>query len=388
MLMARAEADELEHFGYRPDALAAAADYVIDTIRHAYPTLDIPYHARWRHFVVDGRDRWAVLANRCSDVDRDEIARIRIDLAVTSVLLDAGAGADWRYRDSVSGRELARSEGLAIASFDMFAGGTFSADPDRPLRADAEALESVSDSDLAKGFQAGPDNPLVGIEGRASLVRQLGRALRGNPEHFGAAQPRIGNLFDYLQARANGGSLPAVDILTSVLTGLGEIWPGRVELDDINLGDVWRHPAAAADDVTDGLVPFHKLSQWLTYSLIEPLEEAGLTVSGLDALTGLAEYRNGGLFLDTGVLVPKHQAVIEQAHRPGDVVIVEWRALTIALLDRLAVDVRTKLGLDDKAFPLAKVLEGGSWGAGRRIAAERRPDGAPPIRLESDGTVF
>ena len=49
-------------------------------------------------------------------------------------------------------------------------------------------------------------------------------------------------------------------------------------------------------------MPFHKLSQWLTYSLLEPFEWAGVTVTGLDALTGLPEYRNGGLLLDTGVL--------------------------------------------------------------------------------------
>jgi len=44
----------------------------------------------------------------------------------------------------------------------------------------------------------------------------------------------------------------------------------------------------------DRIVPFHKLTQWLTYSLLEPLETAGLTVVNLDELTALPEYRNGG----------------------------------------------------------------------------------------------
>ena len=69
------------------------------------------------------------------------------------------------------------------------------------------------------------------------------------------------------------------------------------------LGDCWRHPAAgAADGLSRGWMPFHKLSQWLTYSLLEPFEWAGVQVDGLDALTGLPEYRNGGLLLDAGVL--------------------------------------------------------------------------------------
>jgi hypothetical protein len=52
-------------------------------------------------------------------------------------------------------------------------------------------------------------------------------------------------------------------------------------------------------------MPFHKLSQWLTYSLLEPFEWAGVPVHGLDALTGLPEYRNGGLLLDAACCSPK-----------------------------------------------------------------------------------
>jgi hypothetical protein len=68
--------------------------------------------------------------------------------------------------------------------------------------------------------------------------------------------------------------------------------------------------------------------------------------------------------------------------------VVEWRALTVALLDRIAPLVRERLGVSEKEFPLARVLEGGTWAAGRRLARERRPAGGPPIRVASDGTVF
>ena len=67
---------------------------------------------------------------------------------------------------------------------------------------------------------------------------------------------------------------------------------------------------------------------------------------------------------------------------------VEWRSLTIALLDRLAPLVRERLGVTAEAFPLARVLEGGTWAAGRRLARDKRADGGPPIAVKSDGTVF
>jgi hypothetical protein len=107
-----------------------------------------------------------------------------------------------------------------------------------------------------------------------------------------------------------------------------------------------------------------------------------------DGLTALAEYRNGGLLIDSGVLVPKHAAVLRDAH-PGDSeVVVEWRALTIALIDRLADRVRDKLGLSSAQLPLAKVLQGGTWSAGRALARQLREDGGPPLRVLSDGTLF
>ncbi|MBY3756583.1 DUF1688 family protein [Azospirillum formosense] len=378
-ILAKAERGELVHFAFHPERLPDAAALVAAVTRESYPDLDVPYHSRWRHFVVEGEDRWATLAAGLR-ADADEIARIRFDLAVTSVLLDAGAGDRWRYRDA-AGVELARSEGLAIASFDLFRSGGFADDPvHAPLRADAAALSAITETALARGFQVGPDNPLVGLEGRAALLRRLGSALTAAPDLFGTPG-RVGTLYDALKAQAVDGTLPATAILDAVLRGLGPIWPGRIERGGVNLGDSWSHSAV-------GLVPFHKLSQWLSYSLVEPLEGAGIAVTGLDRLTGLPEYRNGGLLVDSGVLVPKDPRLLTDALEVGDEAVVEWRALTVALLDRLADEVRTRLGVPAESFPLAKVLQGGTWTAGRRIARERRPGGGPPIRIRSDGTVF
>ena len=95
---------------------------------------------------------------------------------------------------------------------------------------------------------------------------------------------------------------PRPIILSELLTHLGPIWPSRLTLGGVALGDCWKHSSIKTDDETNGLVPLHKLSQWLAYSLIEPLQWAGIEVTDIDGLTGLAEYRNGGLFIDTGVL--------------------------------------------------------------------------------------
>jgi hypothetical protein len=381
-------AGRLQHFALDLGRLEACADEVLATIRANYPGLDIPVHARWRHFCAGGIDRWDAVASAVEWDDAAALARAGFDLAVVSVLLDAGAGPDWSYEEGRTGETFARSEGLAVASFDMVIGGALSSRPEDPLRADADALAAFSVTELARGFQVGAGNPLVGLEGRAALLNRLGQVVAAAPDVFGRQdEPRPGGLFDVIAATAQDGKIAAPAILEAVLVHLGPIWPGRIAIAGVNLGDTWRHPLATADDATNGLVPFHKLSQWLSYSLIEPLEWAGYEVVDVDGLTGLPEYRNGGLFLDTGVLALKDPADAGRAHEVGSTLVVEWRALTVALLDRLAPLIRNELGLTAAEFPLAKVLEGGTWATGRRLAQARR-GGRLPLHVISDGTVF
>jgi hypothetical protein len=351
-------------FALDGNGLESAVQATLDVTRKRFPNpADIPFHSRWRQFEAGGRDRWAALAERLSGLPKEEIARRCMDLAVVSVLLDAGAGPAWSYREPGTGETYARSEGLGVASIHMFANGAFSRDPKGdPLRVDAERLAVLAPADIAVGFQVRAHNSLTGLEGRAELLRKLG----------GVGLPRPSALFDIVAT--GGGEVKAASILAAVLDKLSPIWP-------LPMGDVWPHPAI-------GLVPFHKLSQWLSYSLVEPLQGAGLKVVELDQLTGLPEYRNGGLLVDAGALRPKQQALLEKTFAAGDEPIVEWRALTVALLDRIAQHVRLHLGLDAARLPLVKVLEAGTWFAGRALAAERRPGGGPPIAVASDGTVF
>ncbi|QDP24188.1 URC4/urg3 family protein [Bradyrhizobium cosmicum] len=379
----------LTHFTVDLDHMDAVAEAVLAVTRKAYPTLEIPFHARWRHFVLGGIDRWARLADAASWPDRATRARAEFDLAIVSVLLDAGAGAVWRYRDAVTGEGIGRSEGLAIASLDMFASGLFSGDPRAPFRVDADVLATLPLAALTSAFQVTDANPLLGLEGRTDLLQRLGRLVAERADVFGLHDsPRPGGLFDYIAAQAKDGAIAAPAILSAVLNQLGPIWPSRLELAGIPLGDCWRHPALQTDDATTGLVPLHKLSQWLSYSLIEPLQRAGFDVTDIDGLTGLAEYRNGGLFVDHAVLRLRDPADAGRAHAVDSLLVVEWRALTVALLDRLAEIVRAKLDRTPASLPLASILEGGTWAAGRAIAFARRPDGSPPLKVISDGTVF
>lgn len=387
------------HFTIDRTTLDAVAQRIATLTRSRFPDLKIPYHSRWRHFEAGGVDRKAELDAKLAGRSTIAVARARIDLTLVSVLLDAGAGPDWRFHEAESGQSFGRSEGLGVASFRAFLAGRFSSDVGDPYRVDAAALLKLDAKALAEVFQVRADNPLVGLDGRAALMNRLGQALRAQPQTFTSiGQP--GHLFDALTHHPHAPRLhnhhpqpsllhhhvQASRLLGALLDAFSAIWPSGQSFHGIPVGDVWPHPAAGGEGASAGWVPFHKLSQWLSYSLLEPFEWAGVSVDGLDALTGLPEYRNGGLLLDAGVIVPRDPAFAARPRTPADPWVIEWRALTVALLDELAPTVRAALGAP--GLPLACILEGGSWAAGRQIAAERRPGGAPPVAIDSDGTVF
>jgi len=382
--------DKLPNFRIHIECMDNAVDLVLNTTRKAHPSFDIPFHSRWRHFVANGDNRWTTIADQTRWPDRAARARAEFDLAMISVFLDAGAGPSWRYRDPGTGSAVGRSEGLALASLAMFASGAFSANPREPLRVDADVLANLSVADIERGMQVSDVNPLVGIDGRVDLLRRLGTLVASKPDVFGSLDtPRPGGLFDRLAMLADDlQQLPAPLILTELLQQLGPIWPSRLTLGGIALGDCWRHPVLTTADATSGLMPLHKLSQWLAYSLIEPLQTAGISVTDIDGLTGLAEYRNGGLFVDIGVLAFRDAEAARREHEVASSLVVEWRALTVALLDCVADGLRQRLEVDAVSLPLAKILEGGTWAAGRLLARERRADVSPPVKVISDGTVF
>ncbi|MEO7392131.1 MAG: URC4/urg3 family protein [Ramlibacter sp.] len=390
-LLTRARNGESSWFVVDEGFLESAAREVVDATKRRYPKLHIPLHSRWRHFEAGGVDRKADLDKLLHGLARPLRGHAMIDLVFVSVLLDGGAGPHWKYVEPATGKTFTRSEGLAVASFHAFTAGLFSSDAGHPLRADAAGLRGLVTDHLASAFQVSESNPLVGLAQRAILLRRLGEAMTEQPEVFGQ-DGRPSGMFDMIISPLGPDAPPtaevmAHDILSEILMTLSGIWPSGNNIGNVPLGDCWRHAAVRGEGLSDGWIPFHKLSQWLTYSLIEAFERSGVKVRGLDALTALPEYRNGGFLIDSGLLRLRDQTVALHAWQPGDEIIVEWRAMTVGLMDEVAHSVRQLLHMSGEELPLARVLEGGTWAAGRELA-QRLRDGLPPLIVNSDGTVF
>ncbi|KAG9327076.1 hypothetical protein KVV02_008706 [Mortierella alpina] len=431
---ARAQEGHLKHFDVEFARLNDVAKFVVALIKRDYDAADIPNippHTRLRHFDVGQKDRIKELCESWnSRVDTMETVRRLVDLVVVSVLLDAGAGDRWTFEvkpDNIQkvSRTYARSEGLALASLAMFKEGRFSSDIHRSHQVDADGLCNLTLESLKEGFQVDDQkNPLLGLEGRWELLRRLGKSLKAHPEYFGSSEKnaplRPGNMVDVLfkegsdrPRRKDKYVVRTESLFKVVIDGFAEIWPpSRTAINGVSMGDVWpcdslRSPHAPADS-TDHYVAFHKLSQWMTYSIMEPLETMlNIEWEHANLLTGLPEYRNGGLLIDLGFMTLKpeeeerglvnykHNALkpgqpaveVVPTFEPSDPVIIEWRAMTVATLDRIAVEVRKQLGLPH--LTLAQVLQGGTWNAGREIASVSRPNTkGPPIAILSDGTLF
>lgn len=207
-----------------------------------------------------------------------------------------------------------------------------------------------------------------------------------------------------VKSASEPSSLDILVLWDTLQTLLIPIWPKtRTAIDGHPIGDAWplrtlqNQVAASHSSVAASIQPFHKLTQWLTYSLMVPFQRVlGYQWTNAESLTGLPEYRNGGLFVDLGALSMKQQA-LDQGLResggplplfePGDDVIVEWRAMTLVLLNKLYDMVLARL--DGAHLTMPQLLEAGTWKSGREMAAKLRPQSrSSPILIKSDGTVF
>lgn len=381
-------AGKLEHFTLDMARLDGLADQVAEVLAETAGEEGAPFFACWRSFEVGGHDRWAMLGAYRQWEDVREMGRAAFDLAFLTAILGADAGPIWRYREAATGEIHAGADGLAIATLAMFSAGLFSADPIDPLRADATVLARLTDKEIATGLQHGDGNDLPGIDGRGNLLRRLGEAVALRDDLFLADDDlRPGCLFDKLMEEGWQAPLPAGRILEAVLDGLTAIWPNREAIDGIPLGDTWRYAKLADESDAGALIPLHTMAQKISYSLIEPLIWAGVEVGAFDQLTGLADLVHGGLFVDAGVLKPRDPQEVSFAHDASTPFVVEWRGLTVALIDRLAARVRAGAELDAQGLPLACVMQGGTLPLARKIALEKRGDGRPLLGLASDGTV-
>ncbi|KAH7274547.1 hypothetical protein MRS44_000590 [Fusarium solani] len=401
-----AKSGKLSHFDLHEEKLDEVVDFVASVIKRDFGPdkfHTIPPHGRWQHFEVGNVPRITSIMDKWEEegCDVTEKTRRLIDLFFVSVLLDAGAGDDWRYKEPGSGQVYERSEGIAVASLDMFNELAFTTDTTPTVN--GNGLKQLDTDKLAQGFQVSDSNPMLGVDSRAALLRSLGQSLLDHPDVFGA-EGRPGNLVDYLVKTAGESSELDILVLWDVLqTLLIPIWPkDRTVIGGTAIGDAWPlstlRTGGQSDAAADNIQPFHKLTQWLTYSLMVPFQRVlGLQWINADSLTALPEYRNGGLFVDLGVLSLKKETLdrgLEASggelplFEAGDDTIVEWRALTLVLIDKLYTKIQSRMG-DGVQLSMAQLLEAGTWKSGREVAAQRRPKTkSSPIIIKSDGTVF
>lgn len=376
--------NHLGHVILDESKIPEAVDFVAQVIKDTYPNLDIAMHSRLRHF------KPSIFNKMVEGWPGDKIERCRrlVDLCTVSVLLDAGAGPSWKYICPWDGTVSNRSEGLAQASLDMFTDGCFSSDPALKCRVNSVGLANLKLDTLKRGFQVHGENIVTGLEGRLGLLHRLAEALEEHPEFFGPVEMfRPGNVVDLVLKHVVNAKVSVHVLWSALIKGYVNIWPPHSNA-NLRRGDVWVHSKIKNPSVPGSdLVPFHKLTQWLCYSLIEAIETSlGITFTDVDQMTALAEYRNGGLLFDLEVLKLRDPRMHTFGVHVGSELVVEWRALTVILMDKLAEELRKKLGKPD--MPLSMILEGGTWRAGRKAAYARRSDGSPPIVVESDGTVF
>lgn len=389
--------NDLTNFNVDLTKVEPMVEYVLKLIQRDYGTNygSIPPHGRWQHFNAEGVERVEGLIKEWDGLDHLEIARRLVDLFVVSVLLDAGAGNVWKFTEPSTGMAISRSEGLAVASLYMFKQGLFSGEG-KP-QVDWKGLSNFTPEKLNKGMQVSEANPLEGAAGRALLLANLGKSLANKSDIIGK-EGRPGGLVDYLVSKSKDSEVDLTVLWDALMAVLIPIWPpGRTKIEGTELGDAWVSSDLPETSVGSNIVTFHKLTQWLCYSIIVPIKKySGLKIANQDLQTGLPEYRNGGLLVDFGVLQLKKNKE-ESAKKDSlglpvfevhDDVVIEWRTATVGFLDYILEKVNEKLPAGE-SLTLPQLLEAGTWKAGREIAAEKRPSTkGPPLVIVSDGTVF
>ncbi|KAI2620091.1 DUF1688-domain-containing protein [Hypoxylon sp. NC1633] len=406
-VLAAAQGGRLHSFEYDEQRMSTVADFVISVIDRDFGPdrfSSIPPHGRWQHFEVGGVARVDSLLDQWTKdgCDKMELTRRLIDLFFVSVLLDAGAGDTWKFVEPGSGQVYNRSEGIAVASLYMFSAGDFSQENGAP-KVDATGLLNLTDDVFCRGFQITPENPLIGVSPRVKLLNSVGRSLLRLSDIVGSTG-RPGNLVDYLTKLSGEAKTIDYEVLWSTLQQiLVSSWPAdRTRVEDFPIGDAWPLKVLSSEvkggREVDFIQPFHKLTQWLGYSLMVPFVRVlGFQIVNAQLGTGLPEYRNGGLFVDLGVLKLKPEVAREHTASDHDLpafsatsdTVVEWRALTVALLDELFKLISAHFGKLGVELSMAQMLEAGTWKGGRELAAKFRPQTrSSPLIILGDGTLF
>jgi len=358
MLLAAAERGASDHFVPSPEAIGTVALAMAETIRAepaadatAGPGSDQPALANlWQLLRTQAPEALGTLGDALAGGDPLARAKSGADLAVLHRVLGPGGLGD-ELADLVysfaAGAWTANSRDSAV----LDAPGIRRAlAGDGSIALPASVAELLADADrrqrleqLARGLERQPDR--FGVDGRfGELLTQLvtARPLAGEPA------PPVGP--------AGSSGLRAQTVVDGLAPLIDPIVASTVRIGGRQMGDVWRHPLAWAEDRSRELVPFHALLLALTLDLVEPLQEAGQPLVDLDQLPVPATRALASDVLRLGLVRTRHAAIARLRHPPGSDIVVELRALSVALADRLVDRLRAELNRTVHDLPVARLI--------------------------------
>lgn len=359
MLLAAAERGASDHFVPSPEAVGTVAFAMAEAIRARPAAAETPAEPErpalanlWQALRSGAPAALDTLGEAHAGGDPLARAKSGADLAVLHrVLAPGGLGAESAVLADLVG---------------SFAAGAWTAGSRGSAVLDAPGIGRVLAGD---GSVALPETvaELLADTDRRQRLAQLAHGLEQQPELFG-----IEGRFGELVARLVSGPSPAADpaapagaaaaglhvqrVVDSLAPLIDPVVASTVRIGGRLAGDVWRHPLAWAEDRSRELVPFHTLLLALTLDLVEPLQEAGRPLVDLDQLPIPATRALAGDVLRLGLVRSRHAAVGRLRHPPGSDIVVELRALAVALADRLVDRLRAELDRNVRDLPVVRLI--------------------------------
>lgn len=385
-----AEDGKLRHVSVDLARLDAARALVMAAIEAAYPDMQIPPYGLWRDLEAGGIDRWGALAGARGFEGPMEMLASAADLAIVASIMRTRHPVGWVFQETTTGETAQGKQAAALAAFAMFAAGSFSADPMDPFRVDAQALIRMDRQEIAQGLQWDLEADAEFIAALQDHLKRFGEAMALRPDLFATGMTtRPGLLATRLaEAASEAGEegVAAPDLIDDLLSALAPVWQGGAFAKDVGLGDCFSL-SSAMDALPDTIMPFQLPAQDIVYSLVEPLAWAGFALDGLDLLTAPGDLEHVALFARTGVLtVDAGTTGLDETQAQDRA--IEVRAVTMALVDRLADQIRQDLDVTGDHLPLTCILEGGTHRAGKKILCETPPENAGLGTVLNPGNVF
>lgn len=362
-------AGKLNHVGLDLTKLDDALGLVLETTKEIYPDFQIPPYGIWRAFETGGIDRWSAMASAREFETAQEMLLAAADLALLALFMKTRHPGNWVFEDPMTGSKVAGDDALALAAFHMFASGSFSGEMTDPYRVDAETLVRLDLNELTSGLQwdRDADHELLGA--MQAHLKRFGEAMALRPDLFSEGNVTRPGVLALRLAGEAGAGIDASKLLDNLLETFAPVWDGGAKAGDVGLGDSFDYTGKSAGSETT-TVPFHLCAQEMVYSLVEPFAWAGFEVTGLQDLTPPSDLAHAALFVQTGVLAissENDEALPEETKTDR---MVELRAVSAALADKLADRLRSELDVSADQVPLTCILEGGTSRAGLRILSQ------------------